>query len=215
MVPPSINSNRNSLTADALRQFRKHLPSSAFDNTTTTKRNSPSKADKVLGSRFQTQMRLEFKIYKFIKLYFISLLIYILLHVRLMENNYEERELTPGDGSCLAHALIDQMTLDPILSLTRIDHHQFRKLVVNSLPQMIRNGNIEWHFNIETQYGIPTHWMNQALVPNSYLDHIFLELASNVLNRRIRVLHVIGGHILDFAPRTTTGKLFFLNLYNI
>ena len=37
MVPPSVNSNRDSLTADALRQFRKNLPSSNFDNTTTTK----------------------------------------------------------------------------------------------------------------------------------------------------------------------------------
>ena len=60
MVPPSINSNRNSLTADALRQFRKNLPS--FDNATTAKdqRTPPTKATKVAGSRFQTQIRLEF-----------------------------------------------------------------------------------------------------------------------------------------------------------
>ena len=30
-----------------------------------------------------------------------------------MENNMVEREPTPGDGSCLAHALVDQMSLDP------------------------------------------------------------------------------------------------------
>ena len=59
IVPPSVNSNRNSLTADALRQFRKNLPSSNFDNTTTTNK-SLSKAAKVAGVRFQTQIRLEF-----------------------------------------------------------------------------------------------------------------------------------------------------------
>ena len=31
-----------------------------------------------------------------------------------MENNMVEREPTPGDGSCLAHALVDQMSLDPL-----------------------------------------------------------------------------------------------------
>ena len=46
-----------------------------------------------------------------------------------------EREPTPGDGSCLAHALVDQMTRDPLLSLNRLDHYQLRKYVVNSLPQ--------------------------------------------------------------------------------
>ena len=122
-----------------------------------------------------------------------------------MENNLEERETTPGDGSCMAHGLVDQMSLDPILSLNRIDHHQLRKLVVNSLPQMITSGIIEFSFDFETQFGTPTQWMEQALVPNSYLDFIFLEVASHVLNRRIRVLHVIGGHTLDFAPRNTTG----------
>ena len=63
VVPPSINSNRNSLTADALRQFRKNLPSSNFDNTTTSTK-SPSKAAKVAGGRFQTQIRLEFINYR-------------------------------------------------------------------------------------------------------------------------------------------------------
>ena len=62
--------------------------------------------------------------------------------------------------------------------------------------------------NMKTQFGTPEQWMEQALVPNSYLDFIFLEVASNVLNRRIRVLHVVGGHFLDFTPRTTTGNLF-------
>ena len=63
MVPPSVNSNRDSLTADALRQFRKNLPSSNFDNTTTTNK-SLSKAAKVAGGRFNAQIRLEFIGYK-------------------------------------------------------------------------------------------------------------------------------------------------------
>ena len=133
-----------------------------------------------------------------------------------MENNMVEREPTPGDGSCLAHALVDQMSLDPLLRLNRLDHQQFRKYVVNSLPQMITSGIITFNFDFETQFGTPTQWMEQALVPNSYLDFIFLEVASNVLNRRIRVLHVNGGHILDFAPRTTTGELFKIYvIYNL
>ena len=118
-----------------------------------------------------------------------------------MENNFAiplESELTPGDGSCLAHALVDQMTHDPLLSLNRLDHHQLRKYVVNSLPQMITSGVITFDFDFETQFGTPTQWMEQALVPNSYLDFIFLEVASNVLNRRIRVLHVVGPISLNF-----------------
>ena len=72
-----------------------------------------------------------------------------------MEHNFAiplESELTPGDGSCLAHALVDQMTHDPLLSLNRLDHHQLRKYVVNSLPQMITSGVIEFHFDFETQF---------------------------------------------------------------
>ena len=76
----------------------------------------------------------------------------IVFFFRLMENNFEERETTPGDGSCLAHALVDQMTLDPMLSLNRLDHHQFRKYVVNSLPQMITSGIIQFNFDF-----IPSH----------------------------------------------------------
>ena len=71
---------------------------------------------------------------------------------------------------------------------------------------MITSGFITFDFVFETQFGTPTQWMEQALVPNSYLDFIFLDVASNVLNRRIRVLHVVGGHFLDFTPRTTTGN---------
>ena len=71
---------------------------------------------------------------------------------------------------------------------------------------MITSGVIEFHFNFETQFGTPAQWMEQALVPNSYLDFVFLEVATNVLNRRIRLLHVVGGHFLDFTPRTTTGN---------
>ena len=131
-----------------------------------------------------------------------------------MANNYRiplESELTPGDGSCLAHALVDQMSHDPLLRLNRLDHHQFRKYVVNSLPQMITSGLITFDFVFETQFGTPEQWMEQALVPNSYLDFIFLDVASHVLNRRIRLLHVVGGHFMDFAPRTTTGKLYFIS----
>ena len=128
-----------------------------------------------------------------------------------------EREPRPGDGSCLAHALVDQMSLDPLLRYNRLDHQQLRKYVVNSLPQMITSGIITFHFDFETQYGTPTQWMENALVPNSYLDFVFLEVASHVLNRRIRVLHAMGGHILDFAPRTTTGDLFVIYyiIYNL
>ena len=68
-----------------------------------------------------------------------------------MENNFAiplQSELTPGDGSCLAHALVDQMSLDPLLRLNRLDHQQFRKYVVNSLPQMITSGIITiWNSN--------------------------------------------------------------------
>ena len=56
--------------------------------------------------------------------------------------------------------------------------------------------------------------MQQALVPNSYLDFVFLHVASHVLNRRILVLHVVGGHTLEIAPRTTTGNLYFIKFYN-
>ena len=132
-----------------------------------------------------------------------------------MENNYVLRPPTPGDGSCLAHALVDQMSQDPILRLNSIDHQQFRRLVVNSLPQMISSGFIQWDWEFHDTIGTANQWMEQALVPNSYLDFVFLHVASHVLNRRIRVLHVVGGHILDISPRTTTGNLYFIMFYKI
>ena len=65
MVPPSINSNRNSLSADALRQFRKNLPSTNFDNTSASKlsyasRGPLSKNQMVVGSRITSHLRSEF-----------------------------------------------------------------------------------------------------------------------------------------------------------
>ena len=71
MVPPSINSNRNSLTADALRQFRKNLPSSNFDNSKNksasklsyASRGPLSKNQMVVGSRIRSHLRLEFIIF--------------------------------------------------------------------------------------------------------------------------------------------------------
>ena len=64
MVPPSVNSNRNSLSADALRQFRKNLPSTNFDNTSASKlsyasRGPLSKNQMVVGSRPTSHLRLE------------------------------------------------------------------------------------------------------------------------------------------------------------
>ena len=64
MVPPSVNSNRNSLTADALRQFRKNLPSSNFDKSVSklsyASRGPLSKNQMVVGSRITSHLRLEF-----------------------------------------------------------------------------------------------------------------------------------------------------------
>ena len=63
MVPPSVNSNRNSLTADALRQFRKNLPSSNFDKSVSklsyASRGPLSKNQMVVGSRPTSHLRLE------------------------------------------------------------------------------------------------------------------------------------------------------------
>ena len=67
MVPLSINSNRNSLAADDLRQYRKNLPSSN-DETTINKsasklsyasRGPLSKKQMVVGSRLSSHLRLE------------------------------------------------------------------------------------------------------------------------------------------------------------
>ena len=65
VVPPSINSNRNSLTADALRQFRKNLPSTNFDNTSASKlsyasRGPLSKNQMVVGSRITSHLCCQF-----------------------------------------------------------------------------------------------------------------------------------------------------------
>ena len=56
MIPPSIDSNRNSLSRDALKLHRKNLASSNVVNP-ITKRKPASKSDRVAGSRFQSQMR--------------------------------------------------------------------------------------------------------------------------------------------------------------
>ena len=61
--------------------------------------------------------------------------------------------------------------------------------------------------------------MDNALTPNNYgryeyLDSVFLYLASQVLDRRIIVLYVVGGHTLEIEPRgTTTHQIFHLSIY--
>ena len=68
--------------------------------------------------------------------------------LRLNQNRFLRSTPTPGDGNCMAHAILDQLSYDPVLRYmaATTNHRSIRELVVNSLPQMLSDGRMSEDF---------------------------------------------------------------------
>ena len=119
---------------------------------------------------------------------------------------------TPPDGNCMVHAIMDQMSYDPVHAFTAstLDHHQLRVLIASSLLNLIDQGKIDW--NDEIRGGSPSNWIEKMTCSGTYCDEVFLTAACLFLHRNIitylviaesntdRIINPIGGIRTTFEP---------------
>ena len=79
---------------------------------------------------------------------------------------------------------------DPIHSIIQYSHRDLRHDVVHYLPQMFRNGLfIERDFR--NAHGSPQQWQNRMARVGVEVDHVFIQIASELLGREIVLYPVI------------------------
>ena len=92
---------------------------------------------------------------------------------------------TPMDGNCFIHALIDQMSYDQQYSAFKTDHLTLRIMIVNSLKTLPSNRNLEWPISDNQDDGNREVWSARMRNSGVFCDDIFLQVASNFLNRTL------------------------------
>jgi hypothetical protein len=55
--------------------------------------------------------------------------------------------MTPNDGNCMLHALLDQIQYDPYMADFVSDHHDLRLKLVNHLDVFVSISTIQWPFD--------------------------------------------------------------------
>ena len=90
---------------------------------------------------------------------------------------------TPGDGSCMFHALLDQIDSHPSLPPYAENHWELRyKIVCEGYNKFI--DKLSW-LNEMTK----NEWKQKMLNPSVWGDDFVLHLASNLLEVNIHVIH--------------------------
>ena len=112
---------------------------------------------------------------------------------RLQEINFllsPSQPITPKDGNCFIHAIIDQLTYDSVWKRAKLTVLQLRERVTASLLNlMFRTPNFEkqWDKNAAKT---PESWIQIQSTDGEYVDHYFIELWTKFLNRRI-IIHPV------------------------
>ena len=103
---------------------------------------------------------------------------------------------TPMDGNCLIHSLMDQMTYDEQYSAFNTHHLTLRAMIVNSLKTLPSNRNLEWPISNNPIDGNRETWSEKMRQSGVFCDDIFLQVASNFLNRTLILVPVFAeeGH---------------------
>ena len=122
-----------------------------------------------------------------------------------------------GDGNCFIHGLINQMSYDPILSVTMRtytkDAQKMREYIVNSVDDMIAMGKFDEGAFV-TDFtsadgdvvGSKDDWKAQMIVNREFCDDRFIAIAASVLERTIILYPVIeqGYNNIIVHPEYTT-----------
>ena len=119
---------------------------------------------------------------------------------RLKEIGFTVSKKTPGDGSCMFHALLDQIQLNPSLPPFAENHWELRyKIVYEGFEKFI--DKLEWPN--DPKVGSKLDWKNNMTSPSTWGDEIVLQLASNLLEVDIHIISafpVSGSNGLTIIP---------------
>ena len=98
----------------------------------------------------------------------------------------ESQPDTPKDGNCFLHGIVDQMSYgyDPVWSNIPLTVDMLRKMVVGSLERMISNGSIQFPYTSKDE------WIEKYSRNGEPVDHLFVQLTANLLNRKIQIIPV-------------------------
>ena len=104
--------------------------------------------------------------------------------------------------NCFVHSLHDQLLYDPLLSemVKKMDNLKLRQAIVNSLEIMVLTNRLTWIEDENT--GPRQDWAASMSTNGQFVDHFFVQLAAEYLNRVIILYPVVeeDGH-------SDTGKI--------
>ena len=132
-----------------------------------------------------------------------------LMESRLRALNYEVLEKTPADGSCLFHALLQQISRNKDLAKYALSHWELRwKIVSEGYEKYIKTNLLEW-----PECGSKEEWRVKMLNPNEWGDEIVLQLASNLLEVEFEIIPAFkesatdpGAGLTVISPHITTAR---------
>ncbi len=138
---------------------------------------------------------------------------------RLCESGFKlspTQEVTPGDGNCAIHCLLDQMSHDDKLKgLARAKSpSQIRSMVVHQLGLLEATGKIAWpgHMSMED-------WSKYMIQDGTYCDQVFFLLSAEVFNREIVLVPIFAedGHdnsgLIKFTPSSFLSSQMYSPFY--
>ena len=95
---------------------------------------------------------------------------------RLKEIGFTVSKETPGDGSCMFHALLDQIQSNPSLPPYAENHWELRyKIVLEGYEKFI--DKFDWPN--DPKVGSKQAWKKKMTNPNAWGDEVVLQLATH------------------------------------
>ena len=130
-----------------------------------------------------------------------------LMKRRLNELNFKvSKKITPGDGSCMFHALLDQIQSIPDLEDYASSHYELRwKIVSDGYKLFLETEKLSWPDG-GPDWGSKKNWKNRMLDPHEWGDEIVLSLASNLLELDIVIIPAFRESSCDQVSGVTTIK---------
>ena len=123
---------------------------------------------------------------------------------RLKELNLKlSDKVTPGDGSCMFHAILDQIQNIPSLQDYASSHFELRwKIVSDGYKCFLETDKLEWPN--DPMCGSKRNWKTEMLDPTTWGDEVVLSLAKN---QAIHLFHFsesdfISAHYESVFPRS-------------
>ena len=112
---------------------------------------------------------------------------------------------TPGDGSCLFHALLDQIQSHPSLPPYADSHYELRYKIVSEGYDLFKETNKPpWHTETSMM-----EWRMKMLNPKEWGDETVLVLASELLHVDIQIIPAFGEVTIIKSSNEASNKQLF------